>query len=280
MKAFTSNPSEGNPAGVVLDADRLSDDDCLHIARTLNFSESVFVQRSDEADHRFRFFSPTQEVDLCAHATIAAMNCLYPNQTRSLTIQTRAAILPIQIENGMVWMTQKSAEVVSYKHDIERIAHMLGTHRSKLVAMIDGEQSHCPIETVSTGVPKILVPIDSLESLFRLRPDLDAIKQYCVDSRSRGVYVFTFETKGEGFVHTRQFNPLSGINEDPATGVAAGALGAYFTLHDIPMPEGNKFIIEQGQIMGKPGKIFVDASSSPVRVGGTAVISEVRDISL
>ena len=127
-------------------------------------------------------------------------------------------------------------------------------------------------------ITKILVPIDYLDSLFYLNPDMESIKQYCRDSNSRGVYVFTFETRDNGFVHTRQFNPLSGINEDPATGVAAGALGAYFVMHDLPMPRGNQFVIEQGVVMNKPAKIMVDASSDPVRVGGQAVIAEMKEI--
>ena len=86
VKAFSQSKTGGNPAGVILEADKLSNRKMLHISQKLGYSESVFVQTSAKADFKFRFFSRTQEVNLCIHATIAAFHTLAKHKLGSYTI--------------------------------------------------------------------------------------------------------------------------------------------------------------------------------------------------
>ena len=269
VNAFTKSLKGGNPAGVVLDADKLTDNQMIDISSKLGFSESAFVQKSKNADFKVRFFSPTQEVDLCGHATIATFHTLIELgkidfgtlDTKIVTQETKSGILPVECnKNGLIVMTQKKPKFYQIKNDRELISKLLGIKITDLM-------EH-PIQSVSTGVAKLIIPVKSLNVLYRIKPDLDGIKEYCKDKGTKGFYPFTFETKENSDFHARQFNPLAGINEDPITGVAAGALGAYIVHHKLS--EKNQFVVEQGYIMNKPGKIYVWVSDT-VKVGGYAV---------
>ncbi|MDH4330542.1 MAG: PhzF family phenazine biosynthesis isomerase [Candidatus Moranbacteria bacterium] len=121
-----------------------------------------------------------------------------------------------------------------------------------------------------------MIGVKSLNSLFKINPNLKGIKEYCREHNVKGFYPFTLETKEKGSdFHARQFNPLIGVDEDPITGVAAGALGAYVVKQKIL--DKNNFVIEQGYCMGRGGKIYVKINDS-VRVGGYAVIFEEKEI--
>lgn len=268
VNAFTENPNGGNPAGVILDANNLSQQQMIGISSKLGFSESAFVQESDKANYKVRFFSPTQEVDLCGHATIATFHSLIEagqidfgsSESKIVTQETKSGILPVECyQNGLIVMTQKKSEYYHIENDRDLISKLLNIKTDDLMEY--------PIQSVSTGVLKLIIPVKSLDVLFKIKPDLEGIKEYCKRTGTKGFYPFTFETKENSDFHARQFNPLAGINEDPITGVAAGALGAYIIEHKLS--EKNKFVIEQGYFMNKPGKIYVQISDA-VKVGGYA----------
>lgn len=272
VKAFTKNKNEGNPAGVVLNANGLTDSEMVQIAARLGFSESAFVQNpTGNGDYRLRFFTPTQEVDLCGHATIAAFYTLLEtgvislaeNESVTKTQESKAGILPVTIhEDGLIVMTQPNPQFYEPVKNRKEVADLLGIEEEDLI-------KEYPIQAVSTGAYKLMIPVRSRNVLFSIIPDLDGIAAYSRDHQVRGFHVFTLDTidKTSDF-HARQFNPLIGINEDPITGIAAGALGAYAVKHKIS-PKTN-FVIEQGNIMNKPGKIFVEIGEE-VKVGGYAV---------
>lgn len=271
VKAFTKDKKQGNPAGVVFDADRLRENEMIDIAKALDFSESAFVTKSDKAKFGIRFFTPTQEVDLCGHATIAAAYAMLKKRkiylgrenSRTITFETRAGIISVEVQkDGLIVMTQKEPQFWGDVHSKIEIARLLDIAPDKI--------SDYPIQTVSTGTPKLMIAVDSLETLLKIGPDSEGIKMYCKEHLVKGFYPFTGETmdKDSDF-HARQFNPAAGIDEDPITGVAAGALGAYAVKHKIS--DKNNFVIEQGYCMGKGGKMYVTVDDK-VKVGGYAVI--------
>ena len=271
VKAFTRCTSSGNPAGVILDADDLTYTQMQHIATELGFSESVFISHSNKARHRFTYFSPTQEVDACAHATLAAIHVINPEY--SLTYETNFGLFEaFKDGDGTISMTQGSPHFLRTvpKRDI---ANCLDIEQGKLEC--EGFKTPRAAWIVSTGVPKLLVPIRTREDLFNLKPNFEKIRQFCEKIGARGIYIYTFDPiDPQNTVHARQFNPLSGINEDPVTGVAASALGAYFYLKN---KKDAVYYIEQGNCMGKPGIIEVrvwskGVYSCRVRVAGQAVI--------
>lgn len=270
VKSFTTDPQQGTPTGIVLDADNLSDEQMLEIAKKLNYSESAFIQNSKEATYKIRFFAPEKEVALCAHATLATFHTLVETKRLSfdekdelsITQETLLGILPVSgYKDGLIVMTQKDPVFLKVEVDRELIAHLLGISSNDIINQ--------PLQVVSTGTPKLIVPIISLETLKKIKPDLEEIKEYCKQTEARGIYAYTTETieKGSDF-HARQFNPLAGINEDPVTGVAAGALGCYIKEHKLS--NKSKFVVEQGYNMNKAGKMIVDISNG-VKVGGYCV---------
>ncbi len=265
LKAFTQNPAEGNPAGVLLDAEGLSEAAMLKIAADLGFSESAFVFPSEKADFRVRFFTGQEEVNLCGHATLATVHALQEAgrvpKIGKVVQETKVGLLELEcFEDGRIVMTQAEPEFLELEVDREVVARLLGLTVSDL--------GDWPIRLVSTGTPKLMIPIKSLATVLAIRPDLEGIKDFCRETGAKGFYPFTAETRDEADFHARQFNPLAGINEDPITGVAAGALGAY--LREFGLSDKREFVVEQGFSMGKPGRIFVDVQGK-VKVGGYAV---------
>lgn len=267
VKAFTQNKEHGNPAGVILHADSLSDQQMQAIAKHYNFSECVFVQKSEKADFKTKFFSPTQEVDFCGHATVAAFFCLSKEFFKTskkpiiFTQETKKGILEVFCyPDGLIVMQQQDPITIDYTIDNNEIADLLGISPADIIGNP---------QIVSTGTPKLIIPVKSLKALFTISPNFPAISEYSLKSGSKGLYPFTTETieSGSDF-HARQFNPLAGINEDPITGIAAGALGSYIATEHL----SNKktFVIEQGHIMNKFGKMFVDVSDK-ILVGGYAI---------
>ncbi|MFA6193631.1 MAG: PhzF family phenazine biosynthesis isomerase [Parcubacteria group bacterium] len=270
VKAFTKDKAQGNPAGVIFDADKLLDNQMIEISKELGFSESAFIIKSDKAKFGIRYFSPTQEVDLCGHATVAAIYALFKerkiylgSEKSKIIIETKAGIFPIEInKDGLIVMTQAEPQFWEDIHSKNEIANLLGISIEEIMDY--------PIQTVSTGTPKLMVGVNSLETLFKIKPDLEGIKAYCKEHLVKGFYPFTSETQEkDSDFHARQFNPLAGIDEDPITGVAAGALGAYIMKHKIL--DKKSFVIEQGYCMNKSGKMYVSIDDK-VEVGGYAVI--------
>ncbi len=280
IKAFTQNPGEGNPAGVIHNTGQLSNGQMQKIAKKLGFSESAFILPSKKADFRVRFFAVSREVDFCGHATVAAFYSLLEQRIIDIssadfvtvTQETKAGILPVTCyKNGMIMMTQGGAVFGETVKDRNRIANILGISESDF--------GDSPIQTVSTVIPKLIIPIRSLRLLRRVSPDLAAISEYCRHNTAKGFYLFTTETlSNDSDFSARYFNPLIGIDEDPATGVAAGPLGSYADKY-IFAGKKKKIVIEQGFDMGMSSRILVDISGT-VKVGGYAVSFGQQKLSL
>ena len=278
VKSFTQDTSAGNPAGIVLEAGKLTDDQMQHIAKELGFAETMFVLPSDKADHRLRFFAPNHEVDLCGHGTIATFHTLLEQgqialagqEQKELTQETRAGLLAVTChKDGRIVMAQTEPTFGQVEQNKARIAKLLGISKEDIA-------DDLPLQIVSAGTPKLLIPLRNLKVLRAVSPDLEGIKAYCREITAKGFYPFTTESP---VPHTdffaRQFNPLADENEDPGTGVAAGALGCYarkYKLYD-----RQTFIVAQGYDLGMGGNMFVDVSSG-VKVGGYAVTYGEKDL--
>lgn len=267
VKAFTKNPKDGNPAGVVVDASSLSDEQMQTIARELGFSESAFVLPSERADYKIRFFTPKQEVDYCGHATLASYHMLFqlPENVgkTSLTQDTKAGVFTVtKNDDGMLLMQQKHPTFLDAEEDKTAIARILGVSE-------DGIHPSLPVQVVATNVPKLIVPMATVEALQTIQPDYRAMKQYIESHTGNGIYCFTISEHTAHNLAARYFNPAVGINEDPATGTAAGQLACYI---DKYFYQGRlkQISINQGMWMGQSSDIYVDLTDG-VKVGGYAV---------
>ena len=279
VDAFTDEPFAGNTAGVVPDADGLSTGQMQAIARELSASETAFVLDSDDADRRIRYFTPTQEVDLCGHATIASHASLAADviiESGDHTLETNVGVLDIELaDSGVVWMTQSRPEVETVELDAERVADALGIDPATLRDV----GADLPIARATTGLPFLIVPVNFLESLSGVQPDLAAIEAIAEEYDATGIYAFTFDTlESESTLHARMFAPGAGVDEDPVTGTASGACGAYLDAYDAfdSLPDDLRF--EQGHFLDRGGIVHVevgvdDRGRKQFRVGGEAAVA-------
>ncbi|MFD1597866.1 PhzF family phenazine biosynthesis protein [Halobellus rarus] len=273
VDAFAAEPLAGNVAGVVPDAGGLADEQMRAIARELGASETAFVRPSDSADRQLRFFSPTQEVDLCGHATVAAHAHLQEDgaiDPGEHSVETNVGELDIEVESaGTVWMTQDYPRVERVDVDYDRLGDALGIDSAALRDV----GADAPAAVASTGLPFLIVPVNFLQNLGAADPDLGAVEALADEYDAAGVYAFTFDAlDADSTLHARTFAPSVGIAEDPATGTASGACGAYLreigAFDDFP----EEMVFEQGHFVDRPSEIRVRVGAE-VRVGGRAVTS-------
>ncbi len=296
VDAFTDTLFGGNPAGVVPDARGLSEEAMQKIAREMNVSETAFIvdaRGSGEVDFDARFFTPTDEVNLCGHATIGAywllaeLGIIKSGQGEvRVTQRTKAGVLPVDLVFGCegsparVMMTQvpPSASAGIADAEIAELERLLGAQRGAI-----SEFHRSRPQVVSTGLPDLIVPVTSREALFSVRPDLGALAEFCRALHVISVHCFSLDTvEPEATCHCRDFSPAVGVPEESATGTASGATGAYLVMNGL-VDTGQpvvRILCEQGHILGRPSAIHVEVTTgsstgrrdiTSVRVGGSAV---------
>lgn len=269
LNAFSKAHQGGNPAGVVLVADNLTDHDMQRIAAEVGVSETAFVSKSKVANFRVRFFTTEQEVNLCGHATIATFYLMqYLNIIKKgiYTQETNAGILRVEVGNHSIFMEQAAP---AFLQTIERaaIAQSLNIPESAI-------SEDLPVQLVSTGLKDIFVPIKSMKTLNAIKPSYDKVAEVSKMHGAIGYHIFTLDTDNGATARCRNFAPSCGIKEDIATGSASGALGCYLCEHKV-VSAPQKMVFEQGFKIGMPSEIQVEVSQKPsnelqVMVGGRA----------
>jgi len=284
VDAFTKELFLGNPAGVVPNADGLTESQMQNIAREMNCSETAFIffSNNPEYDVWIRYFTPTIEVPLCGHATIAAHYVRAKElnlKTSTILSKTGVGILPVNVikdkNDHRIIMTQGKIEFgkVIQGKELKILLKALGLKLNDL-------DERCSTQIVSAGHSKVMVGIKNRNILNKLSPDLMALKQLSKQINCNGYFIFTFDS-GEKNILTagRMFAPAIGISEDPVTGNANGPLGAYLVHHKIVEHDGKKlnFIGKQGEAIKRTGYVDVTVyikNNEPIKVqvGGNAVV--------
>lgn len=280
LQSFVCDGGGGNAAGVVLDADALTPRQMQEVARRARYPETAFVCASKIADRRLRFFTPTQEVSLCGHATVAAYALMYEQGLMlggEYTQETAAGVLAVEVQSdGMVFYDQ---ELPRFLGEVPHCDVSAALRIPEEWIRIDG----CAPQIVSTGMRDIFVRIDTRKHLFSLAPDFIALTKIARQTNTLGMHVFTLDTMSpSASAHSRDFGPAVGTEEDAATGSATGALACI--LYRLGMLKGDpaSLLFEQGHAMGSPSALHVklaieNGTILRVRVGGEAkLISHVR----
>jgi PhzF family phenazine biosynthesis protein len=278
VNAFTDSIDGGNPAGVLLDTPDLTDKQMANITKQMKVSETAFVSSSEKANIKNVFFTPKLEVELCGHGTIATFFTMaklgfFKGKDRiSVTQETKAGILPVEIyfsDGGIVkkvMMHQAKPILKDIYLNIFEVADSLNISTN----VIDDS---LPKQIVSTGLFTLPLCINTFEDLKVINPDFNKIKSLCNKLGVGSFILFTFDTlENDSTYHARVFCPLYAINEDPTTGTANGALSYYLIKNNIIKKRNIK--CEQGDIIGRPGRIYVEISYDNVKVGGVAIIVE------
>ncbi|MDN3956327.1 PhzF family isomerase [Sporolactobacillus laevolacticus] len=286
IDAFTKEKFTGNPAGVVTNADGLTSVEMQKIARELNNSETAFIFSSDHNNYdvHVRFFTPTNEVPICGHATIAAHFArAIENSLDSCRVyqKTGAGILPVDLikehDDYRMIMTQGKIEFGDII-DGEHKAHLLSSLNLSKNDLLE----NYPIQIVSTGHSKVMIRIKSNDHLNKLQPNDADLANLSKMIGCNGYYVFTIDDSPNSdiLVHGRMFAPAIGITEDPVTGNANGPLGAYLVHHQLVHHNHSlfKFKAKQGEAIKRPGTMDVEVkikNNEPeeVKISGQAVIA-------
>ncbi len=281
INAFTDSMLGGNPAGVVLNSPFLTDSQMRLICKKLNVSETAFIFPSIIADYNVRFFSSKVEVNLCGHATIATFYAMFkenyfPNRRFiSLKQNTKSGILPVEIyhtKNGIfdkIMMIQKKPVLRNINLDYSEIADSLNISKISI-------NEKLPKQIVTTGLYTLPICIDSFNIMKKIRPNFKKIKDICNKYNVGSIHIFTFDTiESDSIYHARNFAPLYGVNEDPVTGTANGAVCSYLLLNKIISKK--ELICEQGDIIKRSGRVYVNLKNNKVRVGGKAKFVEERN---
>ena len=286
VDAFTTHPFGGNPAGVATRAEGLTTEQMQAIARELKQSETCFVTEGPETgvDFRLRWFTPSVEVDLCGHATVAAYTCLaregrirFLDGEAQLKHATRRGILGVWVrgegeQTRSVMMSAGVAPIQPAADNREEVARAIGLES----AAIDFD---LPLASDASGA-RLIVPVRELRDLLSLVPDSDGMCRY---GKRAGYTRFTLvcqETQDPTRkTHLRHFAPANGVPEDPVTGTAHAAIAVYLDhVGLLPRQARLRYEGEQGHAVGRPGSVQVEVLRDEagviidVRVGGSAVI--------
>src|SRR5687768_9667909 len=317
LDVFTDRLFGGNPLAVFPEAEGLTGDQMLKISREMNLSETVFVlkpeptdaasdQKSSAADkdkldndsqkvlRRLRIFTPTREIPFAGHPIVGTWNALARegvvplpdggNGWQRIHHEVGIGVLPVEIEFNdgqpvQVVMTQGKFDVLNEVDDGQdqaEIARALGLSREDL-------DESLPIQVITTGLSCLAVPVRSLADLRSCRVNGTLLAETYTRKGATGCHAFTRETIeiGASRAHARFFAPADNIAEDPATGSACGALGAYLIHHGAlslePEDDRYKFVIEQGDFIHRPSRINLDVKGTAqaveeVKVGGPSVL--------
>lgn len=246
INAFSLNNMGGNPAGVVLNADKLKSEEKQLIASKLGISETAFVSKSDHADVKLEFFTPTRQIAHCGHATIATFSYLKQIQKikqNNSSKETIDGIRNIYFEGDDAFMEQQSPTYQTPKEYNKEILASLNLEQSDI---IDGLEP----TIVNTGNSFLIIPVKTEAVLKQIKPNFGEIKLLSEQFNLIGYYVFTNNIDNKDIDATaRMFAPLYGINEESATGMAGGPLACYLYDNGI---DKTSISIEQGKFMNKP----------------------------
>lgn len=271
IDAFTDLPFNGNPAGVVY-SDDLNKEEMQLIAREINVSETAFLSKSKEADFNLRWFTPSVEVKLCGHATIASVHYLVQKvllkNNSTVTFNTLSGILKCSAVNDIYSLNLPVPKLSVFEGDKKEIINALGGEK-----IINTEKF--PFILDDGGY--LYIYVSTLKELMNLKPDYKMLLDLSSASIGYDAFtLFTTETIEKGNdAHLRFFTPYYGINEDPVTGSANGPL--LLVLRHLGLIEentkGKTFKFEQGDAIGRKGRINVSYSPSKneLTVSGRAV---------
>ncbi|MDQ0787215.1 PhzF family phenazine biosynthesis protein [Streptomyces sp. B3I8] len=268
--AFSSDPGGGNPAGVVLDASGMDDGAMLAVAAHLGYSESAFLSPGrEERAYGVRYFSPKAEVPFCGHATVAAALALAERTgPGELVFTTPAGTVPVEVveEGGALRATLTSVE--PYVEEVD------GADLAEALAALDWAAADLdpafPPRVAFAGARHLVLAAGTRARLAAL--DYDFARLEALMHRLDLTTVQLVWRESAAVFHVRDPFPVGGVVEDPATGAAAAAFGAYARQFGL-VPDDAVLTLRQGEDLGRPGELTVTlrAGDPRVRVGGTGV---------
>jgi len=275
LDVFAENKYSGNQLAVIRVRNPLSDNDMQRIAREINFSETTFILSETPRDGGYdvRIFTPGEEVPFAGHPTLGTAYVIRNEIARDtvdrIVLNLKVGQIPVTFgKDGIAWMKQLEP-VFGKTLDRATLAPVLGLK-------LDEIDARFPIEEVATGLPHILVPLRSLESLKRARVDRDLYFDLIKNTWAKPIMIFCPEPhEKKNDLSVRMFADAFGIPEDPATGSGNGCLAGYLVKHRYFGKPEIDIRSEQGYEIGRPSLLYLRANEADgklhIHVGGKSV---------
>lgn len=273
VDVFTREAFGGNQLAIFPAAERLADQQMQAIAREMNFSESTFVlpARDGPAAARVRIFTPARELPFAGHPVVGTGWALGVERgVEQLTLQLASGSCPVTVQpgdgwRGSAWMEQPLPRFRPVASEPTELAALVGLDASDL-------EPGLPAEFGSAGVEFLYLPLRSLEAVQRAHASADALRRFFGQHDHPAVYLFSLEgLSPTAAAHARMLSLLLGqeVREDPATGSAAGPLGAYLVRHGVRPP--GRLLVEQGYELQRPSQLEVEVQTENGRVARVSV---------
>jgi PhzF family phenazine biosynthesis protein len=284
VDAFTREPFTGNPTGVVLNADSLTEAQMLAIARELNNAETAFILAPDADDHtvRARFFTPRSEAGFVGHATVAAQYVLSRRHEapRWQRQKSKAGIVDVEVrgsdEERRIAIRRSPPPIGRELNDRERLAVL-----DALALASESLDTRIPPRIVGAAGTRLLIGVRGPEPLKHLKPDLARLTTLSAQIGAAGYFVFTLTPNaGDHLTESRMFCPALGISEDPVSGNAHGLLGAYLARLGLLARSGERagFSGIQGHSLHRPGRVEVELEFNGNDLGGVWISGQAVSI--
>lgn len=278
IDVFAEKRYAGNQLAVVEEADSLSTEQMQQIAREFDYSETTFIESSNPVDGGYdvRIFTPQEEVPFAGHPTLGTAYILREHIATTvsdeITLNLKAGQTPVTIDSAeeteILWMKQNQPEFgQEFGHD--QVANVLGLES-------DVVNQEFPVQTVSTGLPTVIVPLKSRDALERISVDRAAYDEFVAGHDAKLILAFCPEPRDSAnHLAARVFAHYHGVPEDPATGSSNGCLAGYLAKHEYLDTPSIDVRVEQGYEMGRPSLLHLQADRTAedmsVHIGGEVI---------
>jgi len=280
VDVFAEKKYAGNQLAVIRDARLVSDAEMQKIAKEMHFSETTFILSDKERNGGYdtRIFTPEQELPFAGHPTLGTA---YVIQQKIVKQNVDKLVLNLGVGQIPVTFSYKGEQpdTLFMKQTQPTFGQAFNTETiSKILSLGNKDiDSKYPIEEVSTGVPFIIVPLNTLDAVRRARINRDKYLQLVEKTWAKSILVFCSETYNPGNdLSVRVFADYVGVPEDPATGSANGCLAAYLVRHRYFGKPSVNVRVEQGYEIGRPSLLLLKAEDKAgtidVHVGGRIVM--------
>jgi trans-2,3-dihydro-3-hydroxyanthranilate isomerase len=275
VDVFAENKYEGNQLAVFIPEGKMEQTEMQNIAREMNFSETTFIMSGlqENGGYDVKIFSPDSELPFAGHPTLGTayvIKNLFDRSERSdIKLNLTVGQVPVVFDDQYAWMTQNQPEFGA-NVEIDRIADALQINDEDI-------NTDYPLEVVSTGLPSVIVHLNSLDAVSRCKINHIAFEKLLKDIGEVNLLVFTTETASpENDLNVRLFMCNSGYLEDPATGSANGNLAGYLLKHDFFHSNEISYRVEQGAFIGRPSLLKINAKKTDdrylIQVGGRVIV--------
>ncbi len=278
VDVFAQEKYTGNQLAVFRNAETLSGSEMQKIAREMNYSETTFILSEDNRNYKYdvRIFTPEEEVPFAGHPTLGTayviLKEIVKKPVQRITLNLKIGQVNVDCDNeqaDVLWMKQMNPTFGDI-FDISEISEVLSLDSSDI-------DNKYPIQEVSTGLPFIIVPLKTLNTLKKAKVDRDKYFELIKDTQAKAILIFCPETYAkENHLSVRVFADYYGVPEDPATGSGNGCLAGYLVRYRYFGVSKIDLRVEQGYEVGRPSRLFLRAEENrgkiEVSVGGRVVM--------